>query len=84
MLTVFYLLIAVSLYLVVKVAVSIWDQQKCLSPEDIRDYMTGRLYKDETEYSRVIGHLGHCEKCQQRMRDFDENDNIEDHLVGEE
>ena len=84
MLTVFYLLLFVSLFLVVKVVVSIWDQQKCLSEQDIRDYMLGRLYKDEKEYSRIIGHLGNCEKCQQRMLDFDENDHIEDHLVGEE
>ena len=56
-------------------------QQKCLSDEDIRNYMLGRLHGNDSEYHRVIGHLGNCEKCQQRMHDYKPADNIEDHLI---
>ena len=60
------------------------SQQKCLSEEDIRNYMLGRLYKNDKEYQRVIGHLGNCEKCQERMHDFKPTDHLEDHLINDE
>ena len=79
-----YILIAISLAAVISVLVKIVRQQKCISDEDIRNYMLGRLHDDDSEYHRVIGHLGNCEKCQQRMNDYKPSDSIEDHLIDDD
>ena len=79
-----YILIAISLVVVIRVIMRIARQQKCISDADIRDYMLGRLHDNDTEYHRVIGHLGNCEKCQQRMNDYKPSDTLEDHLIDDE
>ena len=79
-----YILIAISLVAVIRVGIQIINQQQCISDEDIRDYMLGRLHDNDNEYHRVIGHLGNCEKCQQRMHDYKPSDHLEDHLIDDE
>lgn len=80
----FLFLAFIALAAIVKVLLQIAGQQKCLSDEEIRNYMLGRLHGDDEAYYRVIGHLGNCEKCQQRMHDYKPSDNIEDHLIDDE
>ncbi len=80
---IFILLLIISLSLVARVMIRIIGQQKCLSDEEIRNYMLGRLHGDDDAYHRVIGHLGNCEKCQQRMHDYKPSDHIEDHLIND-
>jgi uncharacterized membrane protein len=70
-----------SLSVAIGIIIQIIRQQKCLNDNDIRNYMLGRLHSNEKEYHRVIGHLGNCEKCQQRMHDYKPSDHIEDHLI---
>ncbi len=80
----FLLLSFLCLAVIIRVIIQIIGQQRCLSDQDIRDYMLGRLHKNDKEYHRVIGHLGNCEKCQQRMHDYKSSDHIEDHLIDDE
>ena len=79
-----YILIAICLVAVIRIGIQIINQQQCISDEDIRDYMLGRLHGNDNEYHRVIGHLGNCEKCQQRMHDYKPSDHLEDHLIDDE
>ena len=72
------------LFVTVKIVSQIIGQQQCLTDDDIRNYMLGRLHNDDNKYHRFIGHLGNCEKCQQRMHDYKPSDNIEDHLIDDE
>lgn len=57
------------------------NQYKHLDKEDVRDVMMNRLDKQSTEYSRIIRHLGICEKCQEKLHNFKDEDYIEDHLI---
>ena len=67
--------------LVAKIAMQIIEQRRCLKEETITEFMKQRIDKDDPEYSRIIGHLGICEKCQQRVQEFSFNTKIEDHLI---
>ena len=82
--SIFSILTIIWLIAIARIISQIFVQQKCLTDDDIRNYMLGRLFENDNQYHRVIGHLGNCEKCQQRMHDYKPSDPIEDHLINDE
>ncbi|MEL6867775.1 MAG: hypothetical protein AAFP19_25340 [Bacteroidota bacterium] len=79
-----YLLLALLLPiigLVISKVREIIQQYKCLDDHTIHAFMTGRLRKDTKAYDQAIAHLGLCEKCQEKLHNFDEKKPIEDHLI---
>lgn len=81
MLTIVFLAFAMIMgYIVLQVISQIISQRKCLEDETIMEYKKGRLPSDERR--TVHYHLGICEKCQNRMIDYD-GDDIERHLLEE-
>lgn len=70
MLTIVFLAFALIMgYIVLQVISRIISQRKCLEDETISEYKKGRLPSDERR--AVHYHLGICEKCQNRMIDYD-------------
>ena len=72
---------ALLLWMVVKIVIQIVQQQKHLDEEDLYNLMRNKLNKYGPEYSRIIKHLGICEKCQKRLESYSQGDDIEKHLV---
>jgi hypothetical protein len=57
---------------------------RCVSDATLRDYFYGRLKKTPEAQSQVITHLGHCEKCRDRLHLLQRGKPLEDHLVSDE
>ncbi len=68
-------------WIVYKAVRRISSQYRHLDKEEIRDVMLNRTDKNSPEYSRIIRHLGICEKCQDKLHNYKNEDYIEDHLV---
>lgn len=56
---------------------------KCLDDEEISDFVKGRVDISSSEYQRMAGHLGTCEKCQEQMRLIQFGKPLDEHLVEE-
>ena len=69
------------LYLFWRIGKQILATYRCLEEWEIRDFLTGRSKKNEDQHRRVITHLGHCEKCQDKLHRIQKGLPIEDHLV---
>lgn len=54
------------------------NQRKHLTDIELRSI--SRISPNDKEYGRIIGHLGQCERCRQRISDLENN---LDHLVEE-
>ncbi len=77
----FTILAIALLFVVLRILARIMAERKCIEDNDIRRYMTNRL--PERARNRMIAHLGICEKCQQKLQDYNFGNEIEDHLIDE-
>lgn len=59
----------------------ILDIYRHLEEWELRDFLSGRSKKNERQHRRVIGHLGNCEKCQDKLHRLQKGLPLEDHLV---
>ncbi len=83
------MLTLIILILVTGLAVVVWQkmrqiyaQYRCLDHSEVHAFMTGSLRKrNANAYRRAVAHLGLCEKCQQRLQNYDGRENLEEHLV---
>ena len=66
------ILCVVSLAIILKII----GQRKHLSDNDLRSL--SRLNPSDDNYSRIVGHIGQCEQCRNRMDDLQHE---LDHLV---
>ncbi len=66
------ILVFVSLLSVIGVVRKIVKAQKCPSDEQLRQSILFRNKRDETETDRIISHLGFCEKCRNKVSEFNE------------
>lgn len=68
----FFLFLALMAYAIFRMIVNIVNtRRKCLDDRTIRDYLSGKFQQGSAESRRVITHLGSCEKCRERMTNFD-------------
>lgn len=72
---------ALLLWMVVKIIFHIIQSYKHLTEEDLFNLMRNRLNKYGHEHSRIIKHLGICEKCQKKLEDYSQGGDIGKHLV---
>ena len=68
------LFIAGLIWASVKIVVHIKNSRKHLSEEDLFKVMRNKLNKYGEEYSRIIAHLGSCEKCQKALEEYSKSD----------
>ena len=68
-------------YLFWRIGKQIFSTYRCLEEWEIRDFISGRSKKNEQKHRRVITHLGHCEKCQEKLHRIQKGLPLEDHLV---
>lgn len=73
---VFIILLVVSSVSAGYAILKILSQRKHLTDIELRSI--SRIRPNHRDYGRIIGHLGQCEKCRQRMEDLEKNI---DHLV---
>ncbi len=61
-------------------------QYRCIDDQTMEDFFNGRLKKDDAARRQVITHLGHCEKCQQKLFEIQKGrkNPLEDHLIDKE
>lgn len=79
--TVFLIFAAFLVWVVVKIILHIIQSYKHLSEDDLFDLMRNNLNKYGPEHTRIIRHLGICEKCQKRLEDYSQGNDMEKHLV---
>lgn len=82
----FWIVFVVTALVIISRVRKIISLRACPEHEDLKDYFEGRLKKrDQAEYERIIGHLGLCEKCQNRLTGMAEDGSdgqiLEDHLL---
>ncbi len=73
--------IAGSIAAVIKILRQIIAERKCASDFEIGKFYNGSLKQNDTAYRRFIAHLGICEKCQNRLHNFQQGDDLVDHLT---
>lgn len=72
------------IWTVIKIVSQIIDERRCLTDQELKKFYNGNLRKDEDSYRRFIAHLGICEKCQERLHAYNENDDLDEHFIGKE
>ena len=65
------ILILLGLYAIVRIAIGIINSRKCLDDHTIRNYLAGKYQQGSEESRQVTAHLGICQKCRDRMTNFD-------------
>jgi hypothetical protein len=64
------------LWIISKTVIQIIQTQKHLTEDDLFNLMRNKLNKYGPEHSRIIHHLGGCEKCQKRLEEYSQRDDI--------
>lgn len=79
---IFQILMLGCLYAALKVVGQIVSQRRCIADNEIRKFYLGQLpdHKKRT----IVGHLGICEKCQERLHSFSFGSDIKEHLIEDE
>ena len=65
-----WMLILIAFVGIVATASRIIQQRRCPDDGELRRYLYGRMKKDSPQARRITAHLGICEECQERVRDF--------------
>lgn len=82
MITVLLLIfIAGSILAVLKIVQQIVAERKCATDFEMSKFYNGTLKRNDAAYRRFIAHLGICEKCQNRLHNFQQGDDSVDHLM---
>lgn len=58
------------LYKIIRIIYSIFKQQKCPNQTDLEDYVKGRIPRQSDKADALVGHLGQCEKCRDKMKEI--------------
>ena len=65
---IFTVLAAIALWRIILVGKQIMAARKHLTAQDLERYLAGGRTYPEEDRTRVTAHLGHCEACQDLMR----------------
>ncbi len=73
--------VLIFVYITWRVLYNVYNDNKCVEEETLRDISTGKLKKYHRAYADVKRHLLSCKKCQARMYEIQHGKPIEDHLI---
>ncbi len=68
---VFTILALVAFWAAVSIFFQIVRSRQCLDDKTIRDYLSGKYQQGSEDSRRVTMHLGNCQKCRDRLTNFD-------------
>ncbi len=77
----FWGLLAMFLMIFWRIGKQIMSTYRHLEDWELRDFKAGRSKNNDKRRRRVISHLGHCEKCQEKLHRIQRGLPLEDHLV---
>jgi hypothetical protein len=77
----FAALAALLFLIVLRIGKEIFLSYQCPDEQSLKDFWNGRLRKGDSEYRRVVTHLGVCEKCRDKLDQIQKGKPLEDHLV---
>ena len=80
MLYIFIFLIIFGVFTIFKIIFKIIQQQRHID-DILLEKVTNGTIKDDPNYDRVIGHLGICERCRNRIDELIQGDDLINHLV---
>jgi len=67
MVLLYLILILIAGFGVLNIVGLIRGQKECPSDRDLENYLKGKINKSGFKADKIVGHLGICEKCQERM-----------------
>ena len=66
---IFYILLAATAISIIQAIRAIFAQKAHLTDSEISDFTKMRMDATSDQYTRFIGHLAHCQQCQERLND---------------
>ncbi len=68
-------------FLAIRIIIQIAHQYRCPDDDELRDLFYGRLKSNSDKRRTIVSHLGHCQKCRDRLDDIRLGKDLEDHIV---